>query len=214
VRVDGEPLRGPRLATLRQQTVWVDPAVHLWNRSLLDNLRYGAPREGRVDHADALRDADLRSVIERLPEGMRTALGEGGSLVSGGEGQRVRLGRALLRDGIRLVLLDEPFRGLDRTKRGELLGRLRARWRGATLLCVTHDVRETLSFARVLVIEGGRVVEDGAPAALAALPDGRYRALLAAEDHLRDTLWADPHWRRWRLDHGRLVEAPHGGEGP
>jgi ABC-type bacteriocin/lantibiotic exporter with double-glycine peptidase domain len=208
VRVDGEALVGPRLAALRQQTVWVDPAVQLWNRSLLDNLRYGTSRGANADFGDVLRDADLRGVLERLPDGMQTSLGEGGALVSGGEGQRVRLGRGLLREDPRLVVLDEPFRGLDRVKRRELLDRLRERWRDVTLLCVTHDVRETLDFPRVLVVDAGRVVEDGDPKALSATETSKYRALLDAEDHLRDTLWSDRRWRRWRMDAGKLHEAP------
>jgi len=191
----------------------VDPAVQLWNRSLLDNLRYGTSRGANADYGDVLRDADLRGVLERLPDGLQTSLGEGGALVSGGEGQRVRLGRGLLREDPRLVVLDEPFRGLDRVKRRELLDRLRDRWRDVTLLCVTHDVRETLDFPRVLVVDAGRVVEDGDPKALAASTDSQYRALLDAEDHLRDTLWSDRRWRRWRMDAGKLQETPRG-KGP
>jgi ABC-type multidrug transport system ATPase subunit len=118
----------------------------------------------------------------------------------------VRFGRALARRDARLVVLDEPFRGLDRTKRRELLSRSRELWRGATLLCVTHDVAETLSFDRVLVVEGGRVVEDAPPADLAARPGSRFRALLEADRSSREGLWGDPHWRRVRVDGGRVIE--------
>jgi ABC-type bacteriocin/lantibiotic exporter with double-glycine peptidase domain len=213
VLLDGEPLEGERLATLRKHTVWVDPAVHLWNRSLLDNLRYGTRFGAGVDFGEVVRESDLRGVLERLPDGMQTSLGEGGALVSGGEGQRVRLGRGMLRPDARLVILDEPFRGLDRARRRELLARARARWSAATLLCITHDVGETLGFGRVLVIEGGRVIEDGDPAALAADPASRYRALLDAEAALRDGLWSSPAWRRLRLEGGQLreVERDEGG---
>lgn len=202
--VDGAPLEG-RLQALRRQTVWVDPAVQLWNRSLLDNLTYGsveAPAPG-----PALGGADLHEVLGRLPEGLQTRLGEGGGLLSGGEGQRVRLGRALLNPHPRLVILDEPFRGLDRERRRELLARARQRWRDATLLCITHDVGETLGFERVLVIEGGRVVEDGAPRELAGRAQSRYRALVEAEEAVRRELWASAAWRRLRLTEGRLSEA-------
>src|SRR5207249_8550472 len=78
-----------------------------------------------------------------------------GGLLSGGEGQRVRLGRAILRPGVRLVILDEPFRGLDREQRRELLTRARRLWKGVTLLCITHDVGETRSEER-RVGKGGR----------------------------------------------------------
>ena len=207
VRVDGEALDGPRLAGLRQQTVWIDPSVQLWNRSLLENLRYGAAQAPQ-DFAGALRDADLRGVLERMPDGLQTSLGEGGARVSGGEGQRVRVGRGLLREAPRLVLLDEPLRGLDRGRRASMLGALRSRWRASTLLCVTHDVRETLGFDRVLVVDAGRVVEDGAPAQLAAREGSRYRALLATEEQLHAERWGDPAWRRWTMRDGVLDEAP------
>jgi len=210
VRVDGEPLTGDRLGELRRATAWVDPAVQLWNRSLLENLRYGADAGGdglALPIDQAVRQADLVGVLRKLPEGLQTPLGEGGGLVSGGEGQRVRLARGLLRPGVRLALLDEPFRGLDRAQRRELLARSRQLWRGATLLCVTHDVGETLEFERVLVIENGRIVEDGPPAALAEQPGSRYGSLLAAEHDVREGLWGSAVWRRLTMERGRLTEA-------
>jgi ABC-type bacteriocin/lantibiotic exporter with double-glycine peptidase domain len=206
VRVGGRPLDAGALRRVRARTAWVDPAVQLWNRSLLENLRYGSEDEG-ADDAELLHKADLRSVLNRLPDGLQTVLGEGGGRLSGGEGQRVRLARALRRPRAGLVLLDEPFRGLDRDARHRLLTQARDAWADATLLCVTHDVSETLGFSRVLVVEGGRVVEDGAPAELRAAR-GRYAALLQAEEDLRHHLWEAPGWRRLQLDGGRLVERP------
>jgi len=208
VRVDGAPLDATGLARLRQQTAWVDPAVQLWNRSFLENLTYGTPGTG-LNPGPLMEAADLHGVLEGLPEGLRTPLGEGGGFVSGGEGQRVRLGRAMARADARLVLLDEPFRGLDRGQRLALLRRARALWRDSTLVCVTHDIEETLEFERVLVMEGGRIVEDGPPAELAARQDSRYRALLDAEVQVRAQLWASSRWRRLTLEDGRLREAPH-----
>ena len=119
--VDGKPLVGQWLHQLRRETAWVDPAVQIWNRSLLENLAYGNPVEQAAVQRFALEAADLFEVLERLENGLQTPLGEGGGLVSGGEGQRVRLGRAMSRAGARLVILDEPFRGLDREKRRGLL---------------------------------------------------------------------------------------------
>lgn len=206
VRVDGEPLDPSRLPALRRATAWVDPAVQIWNRSLLENIRYGTP-EGTDGIEHAVREADLAAVLRKLPEGLQTLLGEGGGLVSGGEGQRVRLARALLRRGAGLAILDEPFRGLDREQRRDLLARARRLWREATLLCVTHDVGETLEFERVVVMERGRIVEDGRPEELAARPGSRYRALLDAEEDVRRGLWASPVWRRLNMAGGRLTEA-------
>jgi ATP-binding cassette subfamily B protein len=204
--VNGVPLDGGRLERLRQETAWVDPAVQLWNRSLLHNLCYGIDGDAAPRLAAVIDQAELRQVLERLPDGLQTPLGEGGGLVSGGEGQRVRFGRALLRPGVRLVILDEPLRGLDRERRCELLARARCLWRQATLLCITHDVGATQTFDSVLVVEAGRIVEHGAPAALAAQPESRYRTLLEAEAEVRDGLWSSGVWRRLWLEEGRLVD--------
>ena len=208
VCVDGVPLDGQRLAQLRQETAWVDPTVQLWNRPLIDNLCYGVHGDAASPLGVIIEQAELRSVLERLPEGLQTPLGEGGGLVSGGEGQRVRLGRALLRPAVRLVILDEPFRGLDREQRRELLARARQLWCEATLFCITHDVGATQTFERVLVIDGGRLVEDGAPDVLAAQSCSRYRALLEAEVTVHERLWSGPLWRRLRLEGGRLADGP------
>jgi ATP-binding cassette subfamily B protein len=208
ILVDGAPLTGQHLQALRQETAWVDPAVQLWNRSLLDNLRYGAPTIDPTRLGHILTQADLYAVLEKLPNGLETTLGEGGGLVSGGEGQRVRLGRALLRPDVRLVILDEPFRGLDRSQRHQLLVNARQHWQAATLLCITHDINETADFDRVVVIESGQLVEDAAPAVLAAQPNSRYHALLAAETAVRQRFWAGSHWRRLWLNAGQLREGP------
>jgi ATP-binding cassette subfamily B protein len=206
VEVDGLPLVDAHLEALRRSTAWVDPAVHLFNARLLDNLCYGAPADLSAAVGRVIEAADLRRVLERLPEGLQTRLGEGGGLVSGGEGQRVRFGRALAQSDVRLVVLDEPFRGLDRDRRRALLARARELWRGATMLCVTHDVGETREFDRVLVIDNGRVVEDGPPLRLAETPASRYRAMINAEHAVRRELWSSASWRMLRLDAGRLVE--------
>jgi len=206
VLVDGYPLNAHRLEQLRRQTAWVDPAVQLWNRSLLDNLCYGANGGASASVGWVVQQAELLRVLQKLPEGLQTRLGEGGGLVSGGEGQRVRFGRALLRHGTRLVILDEPFRGLDRDQRRVLMERAREHWRGITLLCITHDVGETLPFERVLVIERGRIAEDGSPATLAGQLGSRYAALLAAETQVREKLWSGALWRRQWLESGHLVE--------
>ena len=206
ILVDGRVLDSSELDRLRRETVWVEPAVHLWNRSFLENLRYGAAADAALPLALAIEDAELRTVLEKLPDGLQTQLGEAGALISGGEGQRVRFGRARLRPSVRLVILDEPFRGVDREHRRELLARARRVWREATLLCITHDVGETKAFERVLVVQGGRVIEDGAPADLARKPDSRYWALLEADRAVRQELWSKDAWRRVRLEGGRLVE--------
>jgi ATP-binding cassette subfamily B protein len=202
VLVDGVELDDARLDQLRPHIAWVDPAVQLWNRPLLENLRYG---NDSVDVGDAVAAADLVSVINRLPDGLDTSLGEAGGLLSGGEGQRVRLGRALLRPGVRLAILDEPFRGLDFEQRHKLLARSREIWRDATLLAISHDIAEALTFERVLVLEDGRIIEDGDPRELARNPESRFHAMLEAENAIRAEFWNGAEWRHLSLHNGELT---------
>lgn len=200
--LNGLPLNA---ADVRRRAAWVDPAIQLWNQSLYDNLMFGSSGSAQAA-GEAVDAAHLRTVLQDLPSGLQTVLGEGGGRLSGGEGQRVRLARAILRTDARLVLLDEPFRGLDRELRQQLLTEVRHRWAQSTLLCVTHDLAETRSFDRVLVIEDGRVVEQGTPADLLASEFSRYRALVKAEEELRVGLWNPRYWRRIKIHSGRLSE--------
>jgi ABC-type transport system involved in cytochrome bd biosynthesis fused ATPase/permease subunit len=107
----------------------------------------------------------------------------------------------LLQTNVRLVLLDEPFRGMDRSQRRKLLADARQWWQDATLLCVTHDVSETLSFNRVLVVENGCIIEDGSPAQL-AMSQSRYRDLLNAEEVVRQNMWKGDQWRHIHVQDG------------
>jgi len=206
VLIDGATLDTEGLERLRRETAWVDPSVRLWNRSLLENLAYGA-RDGIRDRFGHLIDAaDLREVLERLPEGLQTTLGEGGGLVSGGEGQRIRFARAIGRTDARLVILDEPFSGLERDRRHELLARARSLWKDATLLCITHDISETKAFDRILALKAGHLVEDDSPGELMKRSGSLYREMLDAEEGVRLRLWGNPSWRRVRLERGKLIE--------
>jgi ABC-type bacteriocin/lantibiotic exporter with double-glycine peptidase domain len=203
--VDGVKLHATALASLRRQTVWISPEVQLWNRPLFDNLRYGST-DSSASLGDVLEQAELSSVVEKLPLGLQTPLGESGRLLSGGEGQRARFGRALCRDSARLVILDEAFRGLERGRRRMLLESARRRWKDATLLNVTHDIGEAWSFPRVLVIDGGRIVEDGSPDELYQRKHSRFRALLEAEEAAQECVWSDPVWKTFAMRDGRLSE--------
>ena len=202
--VDGAPLEGAALEGLRRATVWVDPGVQIWNRSLIENLRYGRNRTDEQVYDQVIEQAELQDVIAKLQQGMHTPLGESGGLVSGGEGQRVRLARGMLNPGARLVILDEPFRGLDRNQRQVLITRARNLWKQATLLCITHDVQETRTFDRVLIVEHGQIVEDGVPAALAGDPESYYSRTLGAEQALHRELWGGRFWRSWFMQNGQV----------
>jgi ATP-binding cassette subfamily B protein len=202
ILIDGKPIAS-QLDSLRRATAWVDPTVRLWNRPLLENLLYG--NDDATEPIDSVLEATgLLSTIARLPNGLATPLGEGGALLSSGEAQSVRLARAMLKRSVRLAILDEPFMGLERERRRALLTQARQRWANSTLLYVTHDVSETRQFDRVIVVDRGRIVEDGHPKMLAQT-SSRYRWMIQGQERLHHQ-FASSLWRRVRLDDGRIVQ--------
>ena len=215
LRVDGHILNGHVLSMLRPHTAWVDPTIQLWNRSLYNNLKYGGEPSYELDLTTILTQADLLQVLERLPQGLQTSLGENGGLVSGGEGQRVRFGRALQRSNAKLVILDEPFRGLDREIRKELLLRARQHWKEATLICISHDVALTFDFDRVVLMEHGQIREIGKPRELAS-QNSYFSELLEQEQKIFSHFWSAPNWRHIEIQNGllRQVSTPLNGLSP
>jgi ABC-type bacteriocin/lantibiotic exporter with double-glycine peptidase domain len=206
LRIAGRKADPALFTALRRHTAWVDPAVQLWNAALLDNLRYGISTDNELKLMDTMERADLLTVLERMPRGMQSELGENGGLISGGEGQRVRLGRALLRPDVRLVVLDEAARGLEGGRRRTVLHLAREHWREATLLHISHDISDALEFPRVLVMQDGAIAEDGDPQQLAANEASLFARMLQEEDSLQQGYWASRRWRRFLMRDGRLRE--------
>jgi ABC-type multidrug transport system fused ATPase/permease subunit len=209
VQVDGVALDASERARLRRETAWIDPQVHLFGDSLFDNVCYGNGDVGvaRAQVGSALRQTGLEPVLAHLPEGLQTRLGDSGSFLSGGQGQAVRAARAIARADVRLALLDEAARGLDKPARQQLMRNVRQHFSGVTMLCVSHDIAETRQFDRVVVMDQGRVLECGAPAELAGDTSSRYWHLLDQEQAVAQRLWAHPAWRRLVLRDGHLHEA-------
>ena len=206
VKVDQQLLESSWLEELRKNTAWLDPSVQLWNRSFYDNLYYGNSQNDSNSLPKVLKQSNLYDVLEHLPKGFQTQLGEGGAMLSGGQGQRIRMGRAMLGKNIRLAILDEPFRGLDRKQRHERLEIARNWWKNSTLLCVTHDVRETKDFERVIVIEEGRIAEDGNPKELLQNKESKYSSMIRADEQLDSDIWSGVNWKKMWLENGNLKE--------
>ena len=204
--IDGAPLDATRLAQLRAVTTWIDPQVHLFQATLFYNVCYGNGGDASSRMDPVIEDTRLTDVLQRLPDGFQTSLGEGGALVAGGEGQRVRIGRALARTNVRLAILDEPARGFDRDERQRFLTIARRQFTAATMFFITHDVADTLDFDRVVVLEHGRILEQGRPRALWADATSRYRALFDEDEVIQLSVWSHPIWRRVRMANGVLRE--------
>lgn len=193
--VDGIAANPERIARLREQTVVIDSQMYLWNRPLFDNLVFGSQGYSSQDLETAVNDSLLQEDLERYAQGLAQPLGENGSRLSGGEGQRVRVARGLLRAAPKLVLLDEPFVGMGSQQRRQLRQALRKRWPQSTLLFVVHDLQEVMDFSRVLVFGGGRILEDGDPKALRDQPQSAFALMCADEAQLKDRLFSQSGWQ-------------------
>lgn len=205
--IDGEPANPESMAALREASVVIDPDLYLWNRSLFDNICYGLDSVGAAQLEAAIAGSELINDLENMEAGLATRSGENGSRLSGGEGQRLRIARGLVRPRPRLVLLDEPFLGMDSAQRLRMRTSVIDRFSGSTILFVSHNVSETLDFERVLVFESGRIVEDGNPRALLSRADSTFARMVAAEVTLQTRLRDGGIWHH-RIVEGGVLRTP------
>ncbi|WP_201712761.1 ABC transporter ATP-binding protein [Rossellomorea arthrocnemi] len=180
IEVDGRDIREWDTTWLRSQMAIVTQDVMLRSGTLADNLRIGKWDATDEELLKALEDSGLGDLIETLPEGLDTPVGERGSLLSGGQKQRLSLARALLKDAP-ILILDEASSALDpitETKINEAV--LRA-GKNQTIIIVSHRLSTVLSADRIVVLEDGRIVEQGKHVDLLQNQTGVYSRLFGRE---------------------------------
>ncbi len=179
VELDGADLRDLDLASLRRQLALVPQDPWMLDGTVADNVRFGRPGASREELEAAARATRVDELIEQLPDGWDTEIGEGGVRLSGGQRRRVALARAILRDAS-VLLLDEPTSGLDAASEQAVLDALDRAAEGRTVLSVSHHLSLAARADRVVVLDGGRVVEQGPPGELLAA-GGAYARLWALQ---------------------------------
>jgi ATP-binding cassette, subfamily B, bacterial len=175
VELDGTDLRRLEPDSLRRQIALVPQDPWMLDGTVADNLAFGRPGATTQELAAAASLAGLGEIVDRLADGWETQVGEGGVRLSGGQRRRVALARAILRDAA-VLLLDEPTSGLDAAAERAVLDALDRAAEGRTVLAVSHRLRLAARADRVVVLDGGRVVEQGPPAELLAA-GGAYARL-------------------------------------
>jgi ABC-type multidrug transport system fused ATPase/permease subunit len=149
--------------------------VILFHRTLIDNIRYGRPGASDADVIRAAERAHAHEFVTALPDGYRTLVGERGVKLSGGQRQRIAIARALLKDAPILVL-DEATSALDSESESLIQAGMSEVMSGKTVLAVAHRLSTLAHLDRLLIIDAGKVVEDGSHAELLAR-DGIYASL-------------------------------------
>jgi ATP-binding cassette subfamily B protein len=179
IRINGENIKRVTLESLRSAIALVPQDVSMFHRSVLENARYGRPDAGDEEVMDAMRAARCVDFIEELPNGVQTIMGERGVKLSPGQRQRIAIARAFLKDAP-ILLLDEATSALDSESEEavrEALDRLMA---GRTVIAIAHRLSTLRSFDRIVVLQRGRVVEDGSPGGLVR-SHGVYHELVRRE---------------------------------
>lgn len=184
ITLDGRDIRGLTQDGLRRQIATVTQEPAMFNRSALDNILYGRPDAGREAAVEAARQASADGFIAGLADrkgrsGYDAHLGEDGVKLSGGQRQRIALARAILKDAPILVL-DEATSALDSEVEAEIQAALAELMRGKTVVAIAHRLSTIQSMDRIVVMDAGRIVEEGSHTALLAR-NGLYARLWARQ---------------------------------
>jgi ATP-binding cassette subfamily B protein len=162
VLIDGQDIARVTQESLRGSIAVVQQDISLFHRSLLENLRYGRPEASDVEVFRAVEAAKCTEFIREMPEGFDTLVGERGMKLSGGQRQRLAIARAFLMDAP-IVLLDEATSALDTESEQSIQEALARLFKGRTVIAIAHRLSTLDAFDRIVVLDRGRIVEDGPP---------------------------------------------------
>jgi len=176
ITLDGRNLREFDPDWLRRHVGVVSQEPILFSSSIRENIRYGRPDATDQEIDDAARAANAFDFVTRFPEGFDTSVGERGVQLSGGQKQRIAIARAVLKDP-KILVLDEATSALDAESEHLVQEALDRLMKGRTTLVIAHRLSTVVGASRVLVLDGGRLVQSGSHRGLMA-EDGLYKRLV------------------------------------
>jgi ATP-binding cassette subfamily B protein len=179
ILIDGQDIAHITQESLRHAIALVPQDISLLHRSILDNIRYGRPAASDGEVMAAAETARCRDFIEAMPDGFATVVGDRGTRLSGGQRQRIAIARALLKDSP-IVLLDEATSSLDSESEELIRQALDRLMQDRTVIAIAHRLSTLRSFDRIVVLDRGRVAQDGPPEELLRR-SGPYRTLMESE---------------------------------
>jgi ATP-binding cassette subfamily B protein len=160
VLIDGQPITSVTQDSLRAALAVVPQEIVLFHRTIMENIRFARPDATDEEVLAAARAAHCHGFIARLPKSYDTMVGERGTQLSGGQRQRIGIARAFLKDAP-IIILDEATSALDTESEVEIQRALVEQMRGRTVIAVAHRLSTLSVFDRIIVMKGGRIVEDG-----------------------------------------------------
>jgi ABC-type multidrug transport system fused ATPase/permease subunit len=160
IRVDGDDVRDVTLASYRRQVSVLLQEALVFDGSVRENIAYGLPGATDEQVVDAAKEADAHEFVLALPRGYDTQLGQKGRRLSGGQRQRIAIARAMIRQAP-ILILDEPTTGLDADSGRRILDPLRRLMQGRTTIVISHNLATVRDASKIVVLDRGRVVEQG-----------------------------------------------------
>lgn len=179
ILIDGQEITRITQDSMRRAISFVPQDISLLHRSVFDNIRYGKPEAGEAEVRKAAEAACCRDFIETLPYGFDTVVGDRGTRLSGGQRQRIAIARALLKDSP-ILLLDEATSALDGESEEAIRKALDRLMQGRTVIAIAHRLSTLRNFDRIIVLQAGQVIQQGAPDELLHRR-GPYRLLIDEE---------------------------------
>lgn len=165
IKIDGYDVRDVKQDSLHKNISFVPQEAVLFNRSLLENIKYARPSASKMDVIKAAKKANIHDFISGLPDGYNTLVGNRGIKLSGGQRQRIAIARALLKDSP-VLILDEATSALDSENELLIQKSLKTVMRGKTTIAIAHRLSTLRNMDRIIVLDKGRIVESGTHAQL------------------------------------------------
>jgi ATP-binding cassette subfamily B protein len=174
IKIDGQNILDATLESLRRAIAFVPQDTSLFHRTILENIKYSSPEalDSEIKHAAKLAQAD--KFIEQLPEGYNTTVGERGVKLSGGQRQRIAIARAFLKKAP-ILILDEATSSLDSESEQAIQDSLEKLMKGKTVIAIAHRLSTLKKMNRIVIIENGKIVEDGLPEDLLKKANGIFK---------------------------------------
>ncbi|WP_432444077.1 ABC transporter ATP-binding protein [Rhizobium tropici] len=174
--IDGQDIAHVTKQSLREQLAYVSQQPYLFEGTIRDNIRYGRPEATDAEIEEAARLAYAHDFIEAQPMGYETPVGENGVTLSGGQRQRLSIARALVRNAP-ILLLDEATSALDTESEAAVQKALEEAMSGRTVVVIAHRLSTVIRAEKIVVMQNGRVVEEGNHETLATADNGLYARL-------------------------------------
>jgi len=176
IKIDGQEITNVTLESLRRNIAFVPQDTSMFHRTILENIRYSNPESTDTEVAHAAKLAHADDFIKKLPESYETLVGERGLKLSGGQRQRIAIARAFLKKAP-ILILDEATSSLDSASEHTIQLSLDQLMKEKTVIAIAHRLSTLKKMDRIIVIDSGKIVEDGNPDELLKKPDGLFKRM-------------------------------------